>query len=618
MADLLNTGISGLLSARAALDTTGHNITNVDTPGYSRQSVELETREPDSMGRYSIGNGVDVVAVKRAYSQYLATAAREQNAGLARAKTFGSLVGGVNDLFAGDANVQTALDSFYGSVQDVANDPTSIPVRQALLGKAQSLVSTFHTLDHQLALKSSEVNGRIGEDVASINSLAGNIAKLNQQIVKAYATGDTPNDLLDQRGAALQKLSAKVGIHVFSEGHAIDVSVGTGQALVQGTQVEALKTVPDAYDSSQVDVLTSVGHDITGQLSGGDLGGLLDFRGAVLTSARDRLGQAALAFTHAVNDQHHQGMDLNGELGGDLFTVPAPQVLPASGNGGSASASASVTDTGALTGNNYTLRYSGGTWSVDTGVSQLVPTSGSGTVADPLLFDGLKVVVSGTPNNGDSFRIQPTRGNAGGIQLAITDPAKLALATPVQAAAGNDNQAQVAAISVDDAADPDLLAPVQIDFTAPDTYSVNGSGSFTYTGGTIQRDGWSLSLDGAPAAGDSFRVSANTGGVGDNRNALAIGNTADLGVLNGGIVSAGAAYASLVADDGTVGAQAKVELSAQTSLYNQATKAEQSVSGVSLEEEAANLVRYQQSYQASAKVIATANTLFDSLLDAIR
>ncbi|HEX5353523.1 MAG TPA: flagellar hook-associated protein FlgK [Rhodanobacteraceae bacterium] len=619
MADLLGTGISGLLASRVALDTTGHNISNASTPGYSRQNVEFAARAPQPAGGYFIGQGVDVVGVQRSYSQYLTTAVWNQDSSLQRATMFSQLTDDLNNLLGGSTNLQTALDSFYSSVQDAANTPDSAPTRQAMLGQAASLVGTFHSLDQQLGQTVSQVNQRISDSVSSINSLAQSIASLNQQIESESAGGSPPNDLLDRRDQLVQQLSEQVGVTTSAQGNSINVIAGNGQTLVNGATALALKAQPDPYDPTRVNVVASTGAILDGQLQGGSLGGLLDYRGSVLEPAQNQLGRAAVAFASALNAQHRQGMDLNGQLGGDLFTLPAPQALPATGNAGNATLTASIADVGALQASDYTVRFDGSQWSVKTTGGNPVTATGSGTSADPLSFDGLQLVVTGSAAAGDSFKIEPTRAAAGGIQLAVTDPNKLALAAPVKALAADGNQTSVASLSTTDAGDGNLLDTVDIQFSGANTYSINGSGSFTYTPGSpIQYNGWSLSLSGTPASGDQFTIKANTDGAGDNSNALALGKTADLGVLAGGTVSAGSAYASLVADAGTTGAQAQTNLSSQTSLFQQAQQSQQSVAGVNLDEEASNLIKFQQSYQASAQVISTANTIFNTLINAVR
>ncbi|MGH8214414.1 MAG: flagellar hook-associated protein FlgK, partial [Rhodanobacteraceae bacterium] len=409
MADLLGTGISGLLASRVALDTTGQNIANASTPGYSRQRVQLATRDPQAVGTWFVGQGVDVVGVQRAYSQYLTTALWSQDSSLQRATTFSQLTDNLNNLLAGSNNLQAALDDFYSSVQDAANSPGSAPTRQAMLGKATSLVSTFHTLDQQLGQQSTQLNQRISDTVASINGLAQNIASLNQQIESQTAGGSPPNDLLDRRDQLIQQLSEQVGITTSPQGNSVNIIAGNGQTLVNGSSALALKAVPDPYDPTRINVVASTGATLDGQLQGGTLGGLLDYRGSVLEPAQNQLGRAAIAFASALNAQHRQGMDLNGQLGGDLFALPAPQALPAGGNAGNATMTASIADVGALQSSDYTLRFDGSAWSVSTTGGNPVTATGSGTAADPLSFDGLQLVVAGSAAAGDRFKVEPTR-----------------------------------------------------------------------------------------------------------------------------------------------------------------------------------------------------------------
>jgi len=267
------------------------------------------------------------------------------------------------------------------------------------------------------------------------------------------------------------------------------------------------------------------------------------------------------------------------------------------------------------------MRYDGSAWSLTRSDGTQVAMTGTGTAADPFVADGLKLTVSGSAGAGDSFLIKPTATAAAATRVAITDVRQIAAASPVAATAAGTNTGSgaIGGMSVTDATDPNLLTPANITFTSPTTYQINGSGSFTFTPGQpISANGWSLDLTGAPQAGDSFNVAANTAGVGDNTNAVALANIADLGVLDGGNSTLTDAYAQLVGTVGTSTQQAQNGLTAQTALLNQSIAAQQNVSGVNLDEEAANLVRYQQSYQAAAQVISIAGTLFDSVLAAMQ
>ena len=623
MPDLLSLGVSGLNVSQLALDTTGHNIANANTPGYSRQSVQVGTEPPMQFGSFWMGQGALVQGVQRSYSQFLDTALQTASAGQAQLTAYSDLASRLDNLMASSSGgVQPALDGFYGAIQDLANNPADVPTRQALLGKAQALAAQFQGLAGQFGQFQGEINQRLAGDVSQINGLAQGIASLNGQIVQMQGAGQAPNDLLDQRDALLQKLGGLVGVTAVPQDNGtLNVMVGNGQQLVLGTQASALKIVPNAYDPGRSEVaLAGTGTVISGQLSGGEVSGLLTVRDQVVIPAQNQLGRAATALALAVNAQSHAGMDLRGNLGGDLFSVPAPTVLPSSANAGSASVAASVTGSAQLTAYDYTLRNTGSGWTLTRSDGTAVTLAGAGTAASPFTADGLSLVVSGAAAVGDSFQIQPTRNAAAGFTLAISDPSAIAAALPVRssAAASNTGNAGIGTPSVTNAANPQLLSPVTISFTSPTTYQINGAGSYAYSsGGAIALNGWSVAISGTPVAGDSFSVTSNAGGVGDNGNALALGATASLGVLDGGATTVGQAYGQLVAGTGSLTQQSQTRLASQTALANQATSAQQSVSGVNLDEEAARLVRYQQSYQAAAHVIATAQTIFQSLLTAV-
>lgn len=624
MTNLLSTGISGLSAAQVALNTVGNNISNTNTDGYNRQVVQQTARVTQSNGRYTIGGGVDVVSVQRSYSEYLTSAVWSSNAGLQRASTFNDLTGTLNSVFSGSGDLQGSLDAFYGAFSTVANAASSTSGRQALLGNASSLVAVFNTLGQQLGLQQSQVNSQINSTVSSVNSVISNIADLNKQIREASVTGQ-PNALLDQRDAMVKTLSGYVGISAVAESDGtMSVYTTNGQSLVSGSNAYPLSTGGNAYDATRSDIFDSSGNNITTRLSGGSLGALLDYRTNVLDPVQNQLGQAALALASSVNAQQARGLDLNGKQGAAIFSTPSPAVLGSGANQGSADVTAKIDDVSQLTASDYVLSYDGSQWNLRTTAGQSVALA-----ANPdgsLSADGLTFNVSGAAQAGDSYQIQPTRNAAAGLAVSMTDPAGIAAAAALTGAAvsGNTGTGTIGAVSVADASNPALLGAANVTFTAPDAYQVTdasgnvlASGSYT-AGQPITANGWSLTVSGAPAAGDSFQVAANTDGLNDNSNALALAGLANTGVLGGGSTSVLGAYANLTTEVGSVGSQAATTLTTQTSLYGQAVSAQQSVSGVNLDEEAANLVKYQQAYQASAQIISTAQSIFSSLLSAVQ
>lgn len=620
MANLLSTGISGLSAAQVALNTVGNNITNTNTEGYSRQVVQQTARVSPTNGRYTIGGGVDVVSVQRAYSEYLTNAVWSSNASLQRATTFNNLASTLNSVLSSSGDLQGSLDNLYGAFSTVANAPSSTSNRQALLGSASSLTAVFNTLGQQLGLQQSQINSQISNTVTSVNSVISNIADLNKQIHQAMGSG-TPNALLDQRDALVQTLSGYLGVSAVAESDGtMSVYTTSGQSLVSGSNAYPISTGANAYDASRTDVFDSSGNNITNRLSGGSLGALLDYRSNVLDPMQNQLGQAAVALASSVNAQQAKGLDLNGNQGAPIFSVPTPAVLGSTANQGNATVGATISDVSQLTASDYVLGYDGAQWNLHTTAGQSVPLT-----ANPdgsLSAAGLTFNVSAGAQAGDSYQIQPTRNAAAGITVSMTDPSGIAAAAALtgNATSGNTGTGAVGSISVSDASNAALLGTTTVSFDGAGGYTVSGDATtYPYTAGQpINANGWSLTLSGTPAAGDSFTVAANTNGLNDNSNALSMAALANVGVLAGGSTSVLNAYANITTQIGNVGSQAATTLTTQTSLYSQAVSSQQSVSGVNLDEEAANLVKYQQSYQASAQIIATAQSIFSSLLSAIQ
>jgi flagellar hook-associated protein 1 FlgK len=629
MSSMLNIGISGLNAAQVALSTVSNNIANASTSGYSEESVLQSEAVTSNTSQYTIGSGVNVVAVQRAYSQYLTQALWSSNSSLQGATTTSDLTTSLNGFLANSGNLQTALDNLYGGFSSVANSPSSSSVRQAALGSASSLTTVFNTLGQQLSKQSTQVNQQIGSTVGSINTIAAQIAKLNGQIKQAGTTGN-PNALLDQRDTLVQKLAGLTGISASTNNDgSISVYTSAGGTLVSGTQAYALSSGANQYDPGSTDVFDSGGNDITSQLSGGTLGALISYRDTVLQPAQNALGQSAIALASSVNAQQAAGLDLNGQQGQPIFSVSSPSVLPSGKNSASAATvSASVSNVSQLTTSDYVLRYTGagtGTngWTLATtgGQNVALTANANGTLS----ADGLTFSVSGTAQTGDSYEIQPTRSASISLSMVMTDPKGIAAAAALTASAGtaNTGTGKVGSVSVTNSTNSNLLAGATITFGAGGNYSMtDGAGNTTtgtYTAGQpIAADGWSLSLNGTPASGDTFKVAANTNGLNDNSNALSLAALSDTGVLSGGKVSVVASYATLTAQIGSAGSQASAELTTQTNIYNQAMSTQQSYAGVNLNQEAANLVQFQQAYQASAQVISSAEQIFTSLITALQ
>ena len=636
MAGILSTTISGLLAYQRGLATASHNVANAETPGYSRQRVELATRPPQRYGSGFIGSGVQVTTVRRQYDEFLDASLRESIAGERRLAAFVELASQVDDLLADpEAGVSPALARFFGAVEDLAGDPSSMAARRVVLGEARTLAARVRDLDARLADLERQVNRRLETTVAEINTIAQSIAKLNTEIIaqRGAAGGQPPNDLLDRRDELVRQLAERVAVTVAKQDDgAYNVFIGKGQALVVGGQSATLATTPNGYDASRLEVSIQAGAstvEVSALLSGGELGGLLDVRAQLLDPARAALGRVAVALAERFNAQHREGMDLNGSLGGDFFRdYGARTAAPHPGNTGTASVSYEVTDVGELTTSDYLLSYDGSTYTLKR-LSDGTTTTLTGFPGSPATVDGVRIsLASGAMAAGDRFLLRPTRGEAGAFAVVLDDPAAVAAAAPVrtEAALANAGTAAISAGEVLDATDPDLLHRVRIEFTSATTFDVIdetaattlASGVSYTSGANIDYNGWRVQITGTPAAGDRFYVTSNAGGVGDNRNALLLRDLRAAGILDSGASTLDEAYGDLVADAGTRTRQAELDRDAREVMRQQAEAALAAVSGVNLDEEAGRILELQQAYQAAAKVVTVADAMFQTLLDAVR
>jgi flagellar hook-associated protein 1 FlgK len=627
LSDLFGISISALQAFQTAIAVTGQNIANANTPGYAEESVNLAAAAPQSNGSTPIGSGVDVSSISRAIDSLNNSQLNASQSSLGQLNSLQTYTNQLDNIIGTTAGgLTTALQNYYNAWSTVANDPTSTAARQALIGQAQSVASAFQTTNSQLQNLSSNINSSITSDVNQINSIAASISTLNQQIVvgSAQAGGQAPNELLDQRDAALSSLSKLVGVTTSTDSNgALNVFVGNGQPLVLQGSTTKLTTVANPFNASQLEISTSTdnGNIISSQITSGDLGGLLAARSQAVEPAINQVGQIATALSTSANAQQNAGLDLNGQFGANMFSVAAPQATASSDNTGTATASVSITNVGALTANDYLLSYKGGSYSLtNASTGSAVAVSGTGTAGNPLTADGLSIVLSGTPAAGDQFLIQPTAQAAGSFSVALTNPTQIAAAGAIQtsAADGNTGTGTISAGTVLDAANPNLLTPTTIQFTSATTYSVNGAGSYAYTsGGNIAQNGWQAQIAGTPAMGDVFTVQSNAGSAGDNRNALASANQQSAGVLLNGTTSINGAASALVTAIGSQAQQVNTAQTAQTAVNSQALATVQSVSGVNLDEEAANLLQWQQAYQASAQALAIGNQTFTTLMDSI-
>jgi flagellar hook-associated protein 1 FlgK len=621
---------SGLNAAQAGLLTTSHNIANVNTAGFSRQEVVQATGAPAFTGAGYFGSGVSIATVRRAYGEFLELQVRDTQAQAAAADKLNRQLAAVDDLL-GDPSVGLgpALNDFFQGAHALAAQPSDPAARQAMLARGEALAARFRDLDAQLRGMQRAANLEIETVATAVSAIAPRVAEINRRILEAeaHSTRMRPaNDLLDQREALLVALNREIGATAIGqEDGTVNVFLASGQALVIGTTGFTMTTLPDPESPGDLALGVRVGATVqrlrAGEVGGGRVAGLLEFRDGDLAQARNALGRIAIALAADFNAQHRLGQDRAGMPGGDFFAAGTPIATARASNGGNAQIAVTVADLAALTTSDYRVLWDGTDWQVRRLADGA--TQSFGTL--PQTVDGLAIALaSGTPAAGDSFRISPAGSGAANFALLVRDGNRIAAAAPIRTApaAGNTGSGRISAGSVNapPPPDPNLQQTVTLTFTSSGTFDVSGLGTgnptgLAYTpGAAISFNGWSITLDGAPAAGDRFTVSANTGGLSDNRNVLALAGLQTRRGLEGGSATYGDAYAGLV---GTVGNRAhatRISAEAQAKLADQAQEKLQSLAGVNLDEEAANLLRYQQAYQAAGKAFAVANVMFDTVL----
>lgn len=651
---LMSIGTRAMAASYAALQTTGHNIANAGVAGYSRQSVELATAQGQFTGAGFFGKGVDVQTVTRAHNDYLTREAAAAHSVSSRDQARLEALRQLESVFpAGEGGVGYAAGQFLNSMVDLASHPADTATRQFVLAQADEAAGRFAAAGAQLdALQNGTIEA-LRSAVATVNGLSASIAAVNQQIGALQGVGQPANDLLDERDRLISQLSEQIQISTIpSDDGTVGVFIAGGQRLVLGGQASKLAVVPDPEDSQRAAVaLDEAGFKRVlpdGTIGGGAIGGMLDFQNRDLVDARTQLGQLAAAFAAAVNEQQSHGLDMGDPPGpgAPMFAVGAPRALPNEGNQRDASGNfvarptLTISDASQLWASEYELR---GDPAGAPGVWQLTRRSDGlvRSVVDGTTIDGFTITLgTPTPAVTDRFLLQPVSRAAIDMRRSLGNVLGIAAALPVTASVSpaNTGTASVGALAVvSSALNPQLSA--NITFTSDTgaytwelrdrtTNALAASGTATWTAGNpIALNGFELSLDGVPRSGDSFSVVKTAFPAANNGNALAmvalrdqalVGRTIQSnGLLGGGQVVTDA-YASVIADVGVRVAGADTAAMISASVTSQAELAKSAASGVNLDEEAARLLQYQQSYQAAAKVLQVAQALFDTLLDAAR
>ncbi|NHZ60988.1 flagellar hook-associated protein FlgK [Massilia genomosp. 1] len=647
--NLLNIGKTGLFAAQVGLSTTGHNIANANVAGYSRQTIIQSSGIAQNYGYGFVGSGTEVEQIKRYSDSFLNGQVRSAQTQVSSLDAFYSQISQVDNLLSDSTSgLSPALQDFFKGVQDMASNPSSAASRQAVLSNGESLVARFQGIDDRLSEIRQGVNSEITAKVGVINSYAQQIGQLNDKIAQlTTGSGAEPNDLMDARDQLIADLNKEVKTTVTrGNNNSLTVAIGSGQPLVVGNKAFELAATTSPTDLSRVQVGLVTAGKVTvlpdSTFSGGELGGLMEFRSGTLDRTQNSLGRVAISLAETFNAQHRLGIDAAGNPGGDFFTVGAPVVGRNINNavGSTTDVKAAIVDPAALTQSDYSVSYDGSNYTVtrlsDKKPFPITPFPQTG----PQTIDGVAFTVTGSASAGDSFLVRPTINGASDFSMKVNERNSIAAAAPISTSMPLSNKGTVT-ISEGNV-DASYLTPGNA-LTAPVNLTVGGTPAglsgfpagqavtvttngvpTTYPAGTpsipftaganYNFGGVNLKFAGTPVAGDTFTVAPNNNGTADNRNARLLGNLQTKPILDGGKATYQSAYAELVSFVGNKTRETQVNSQAGDTLLKQVTAAQQDVSGVNLDEEATNLLKYQQAYQAAGKVMQMASTLFDTIL----
>lgn len=675
MTDLANIALSGLNAHKAALSTTSHNIANINTEGYTRQTTTSNAQIATPYGRNLIGSGVETTNVNRMANEFITTQLRLDIQAESSVSAYHEFASRIDSLMGDKSTALTpSLTRFFEAVNATANDPSSISSRQVLLSEAGSLSSRFHSLHDQIHIQNESVNEEIKSLTSKINKSAEKIADLNAAINVSGANSfkQPSNDLLDQRDEEIRNLTKMIGINVVTEENGqVNISLGTGQPLIVGEKSFTLNTIQNESSINRLGLeLETKYHnmDITNQVFGGRIGGLLEVRSNLIDPVFNNIGRLALVVSDTINTQHKLGMDLNNNIGKNLFSdintteAQLSRIASYKTNTGNMQIAVSIDDTSVLSSDNYKLSYESATstYTLKNDVTQETITTfpAPGTVPSSIALpdQGITLTlstISGVApiNHGthDEYLVIPARLGAAYMGVDVKEPAEVAAAMPVRTmlASSNVGTVKVGDVQVTDTTQPafattpqTLSPPYSVVFTSSTAYEIHdlsnpaivpSAGSLVTTGtftpnndnavfagaSTPMSLGYEVMLNGTPQAGDRVDITYNSGATGDNRNILKIADLQRIKTAENGTVTYQEAFNRSVSEVGTRTRDARIGQEAAQAVLRQSQEHRDSLSGVSLDEEAADLMRFQNAYQASARVIQVSQELFDTILGSI-
>lgn len=664
--DLYNLGVSGLLTAQQQLGTTGHNIANVDTDGYTRQQVVQGTQGALWEGGNYHGIGVYTQEVRRIYDQFAFSEAVYHQSRFSYAETYHSRVSGLDETLSKVGNnLLDNVASFYDALNSVVDQPTDIGTRHVMLDKANAMTSVFNSLNASLEAQYEAVNTDISSIAQRMDEISSQLADMNQQIITASGngTGATPNDLMDRRDNLIKELSEYTTVSTVEQpGGSISVIIGSGQTLVAGITAFGVTTVPGDPDVRDAEIaLTQSGNIIplSGSGLGGQIGALYDYRENEMKEAINELGLTAIAMADAFNYQQAQGLDLNESFGNNLFTdinqpgLAQQRAISSAENTGTVQLQVDITEVSNLNGGEYSLLFEGGNYQIqDLETDQIYVLGPSGAITMPDADgDGVSDLgftineISGTPLDGDRWAVLPTRGFAGDFETTLTEPAQVAASSIFEVYPGNNNVSPAKVTITDvDITDPNYgtaVNGVSVSFLENPAGSgtifydmldnsgaslIGGPALLAATPTSISYGGVTMLVEGTPLGQASTSVPPGPGtpevydleyafGSGNNGNMVTMTTFQSSKFVKGDSLTIEGQYQNLVTRTGVHTETAEIQLATANTTFSQATTTLQSAGGVNLDEEASNLIRFQQSYQAAARIVTVAKEITDTILN---
>ena len=641
---MFSIGLSGLNAAQNALNTTSNNISNVYTPGYNREITVLNESRNNA--------GVRVADIERQFNTFVAAQLNNAKSQSTALETYNTQISQIDNLLADrEAGLSPLMQNFFSALEDLASAPSDPAARQGVLGTADTLTAQFRSFDGYLQDLQSGVNGQIKDEITQINNTTSQIANINREIALSRAQlGEAPNSLLNQRDQLISELNEKMNLRLnIQDGKTYNLSLPNGQPLVTGDTAYKLEAVTSPNDPQRIVVGYREGARGNGNLvsldegliTGGSLGGLMSFRSETLDKTQNQIGQLAASIALEFNAQHQKGVDLNGEQGQEFFSIGQSNAYYNTDNKGSAEVSAMIdsANTSALRATDYTVRVI----NASTEEFEVIrKDTGEALEADEWSFSDNVLSFAGVDvnfndinlaQNGDSFEIQPLRRAAGGMEAIVSDLDKIAAGSLVEQSGDlevSNVRYENALANTSESLEIELNANQHLSVSGyAGQVSVNGEARILDPNGVVQDsagtvaavlaeddeitiDGVSFVLADVSTEG-TLTFQQGSAAAGDNRNALALQDLQSKDIV-GGSASLSGAYGALVSDVGNRTNIIQVNLDARQGLTDQLRAVQQSESGVNLDEEAANLIRFQQFYQANARVIDTASTIFDTIL----